>query len=592
MAKITINGIELKVKKGSTILDAAKSLGFEIPTLCFLREINEIGFCRICVVEVEGEQDLVSACNTEVTNGMVIETDSEKVLEARRTTLGLLAQKHRFDCWRCPKDGICEFYDLLKSHDVVFEEFGPGIGRNPEQIFGTGISQDQSKCVLCKRCVAVCDNVVTAKVLKFRDDDGINPIVSPTPGLAFDDAGCIFCGQCTKTCPTGTLHETDHIKKVEQLIKDPNKTVFVQVAPAVRASLAEEFGYDIGTPVRETQGKMYKALQLLGFDEVTDTNWAADLTIMEEGTELINRINNGGTLPMFTSCCPAWVRYTELYKPEYMDNLSTAKSPHMMQGQMIKNYYGPKYRELKPENTAVVSIMPCTAKKYEISRDEMEVDGVRDVDAVLTVRELAKMIRRKGIDFKRLEDLELESPLAQFSGAGTIFGASGGVMEAALRTVYEVLEGEALPNIELHDLRGAHLNERVEGTIKEATIKLPKTNLKVNVAVVHGGAALKRMYEILDKGKKQYHFIEFMACPGGCVNGGGMPVVHDTPITEVIEKRAQSLYEQDAADMPIRKSHENDAVKKVYDEFLGSANSDVAHKYLHTHYTQKDFTKE
>lgn len=591
MAKLTINGIQVKVKNGTTILKAAESIGFDIPTLCFLEEINEIGFCRVCVVEVEGEQDLVSACNTEVTNGMVIETESEKVLESRRTTLSLLASRHRFDCWRCPKDGNCEFYDLLKANDVVFEEFGPGVGRNPEQIFGTGISQDQSKCVLCKRCVAVCQNIVTAKVLKFRDEDGTNPTVSPTVGLEFDDAGCIFCGQCVKACPTGTLFETDHIKKVENLLKDKEKKVFVQVAPAVRASLAEEFGYEIGTPVKETQGKMYRALQLLGFDEVTDTNWAADLTIMEEGTEVINRIKNGGVLPVFTSCCPAWVRYTEMYRPEYIPNLSSAKSPHMMQGAMIKSYYGPKYRDLKPENIAVVSIMPCTAKKYEIDRPEMEVDGVRDVDAVLTVRELAKMIKRKGIDFKRLENIELEGPLAQFSGAGTIFGASGGVTEAALRSVYEILEGEALPSVEFKQVRGSEF-ENYEGTIKEASIKLPKTNMTLNVAVVHGGAALKTMYEWLDAGKKQYHFIEFMACPGGCVNGGGMPINNDVHYEEIIKKRSQSLYDQDANDLETRKSHDNPAIMKVYEEFLGEPNSETAHNYLHTHYTQKDFTKE
>jgi len=591
MAKITINGTQLKVKNGTTILKAAESLGYKIPTLCFMEEINEIGFCRVCVVEVEGEQDLVSACNTEVANGMVIETESDKVLNARKTTLALLASRHRFDCWRCPKDGSCEFYDLLKENDVVFEEFGPGIGRNPEQIFGTGISQDQSKCVLCKRCVAVCDSVITAKVLKFRDEDGTNPTVSPTVGLEFDDAGCIFCGQCTKVCPTGTLHETDHIQKVQALLRDDNKQVYVQVAPAVRASLAEEFGYPIGTPVRETQGKMYRALQLLGFDTVTDTNWAADLTIMEEGTELINRIKANGQLPLFTSCCPAWVRYAELYRPEYLENMSSAKSPHMMQGALIKHYYGPTHAKQKPENIAVVSIMPCTAKKAEIARPEMEVDGIRDIDAVLTVRELAKMIKRAGIDFRRLEDAEVNNPLAQFTGAGTIFGASGGVTEAALRTVYEILEGSELPGIEYHDVRGATFNS-YEGTIKEATINLKKTGMKLNVAVVHGGAAIKRMFEILDSGKKQYHFIEFMACPGGCVNGGGMPITNDLTVAEVVKLRAQSLYDQDAQDLEHRKSHDNPAIQKVYAEFLREANSPEAHKYCHTHYTQKAFTKE
>jgi iron-only hydrogenase group A len=591
MAKVTINGIPVKVKKGTTILKAAESIGVQIPTLCFLEEINEIGFCRVCVVEVEGEQDLVSSCNTEVTNGMVIETESEKVLEARKTTLALLASRHRFDCWRCPKDGNCEFYDLLKANDVVFEEFGPGIGRSDELIFGSGISQDQSKCVLCKKCVAVCSEVVTAKVLKFRDDDGTNPFVSPTVGLDFDDAGCIFCGQCVKVCPTGTLFETDHTKKVESLLRDPEKTVYVQVAPAVRASLAEEFGYDIGTPVKEIQGKMYEALQLLGFDEVTDTNFAADLTIMEEGTELINRIQNGGTLPLFTSCCPAWVRYAEMYQPDYLDHLSSAKSPHMMQGALIKAYYGPKYKEVKPENIAVVSIMPCTAKKAEIARPEMEVDGIRDVDAVLTVRELAKMIKRKNINFKKLEGITLDNPLSKFSGAGTIFGNSGGVAEAALRTIYETLEGTPLETLEFKEVRGATF-EKYEGMIKEATITLPTTKLKVNIAVVHGGAAIKRIFEILESGKKQYHFIEFMACPGGCVNGGGTPFTHDINFKDVIKLRSESLYEQDQFDTEIRKSHENEDVLKLYEDYLGEANSEVAHSLLHTHYSKREFTKE
>lgn len=591
MAKITINGTQLKVKNGTTILKAAESLGYKIPTLCFMEEINEIGFCRVCVVEVEGEQDMVSACNTEVANGMVIETESDKVMNARKTTLALLASRHRFDCWRCPKDGNCEFYDLLKENDVVFEEFGPGLGRNPEQIFGTGISQDQSKCVLCKRCVAVCNDVVTAKVLKFRDDDGTNPTVSPTVGLEFDDAGCIFCGQCAKVCPTGTLHETDHIPKVQALLNDDTKQVYVQIAPAVYASLAEEFRYAIGTPARETQGKLYRALQLLGFVTVTDTNWTANLHVMEQGTELINRIQSKGQLPLFTSSCAAWVRYAELYRPEYLENMSSAKSPHMMQGALIKHYYGPKYADQKPENIAVVSIMPCTAKKYEIDRPEMEVDGVRDVDAVLTVRELAKMIKRAGIDFRRLEDAEVDNPLTQFTGARTIFEASRGLSEDTLSSVYEVLEGSKLPRIEYHDIRGVNFNA-YEGSIKEATINLKKTGMKLNIAVVHGGAAIKKMFEILDSGKKQYHFIEFMACPGGCVNGGGMPLANDLSVAEVVKLRREALYDKETADMEHKSPHDNPAIQKVYTEFLQEANSPEAHKYCHTHYTQKAFTKE
>jgi len=589
MATITINGNAVKVKSGTSILKAVEAQGIRVPTLCFMEEINEIGFCRICVVEVEGEQDLISACNTEVTNGMVIKTDSQMVLDSRVASLQLLASKHRFDCWKCPKEGRCEFYDLLKEYDVVVDDFGGGVGRNPEVIPGIGIEMDQSKCVLCKRCVAVCTEVVTAKVLKFRDEDGLNPFVSPTPGLAFEDAGCIFCGQCTKVCPTGTLHETDHIKRVEALLRDPNKKVVVQMAPAVRAAIGEEFGYPVGTPVKLIQPKMYESLKLLGFDDITDTNWAADLTILEEGTELIGRIKNGGKLPLFTSCSPGWIRYTEMYRPEYMDNLSTAKSPHMMQGAMIKGYYAPKYMDTKPENVAVVSIMPCTAKKYEISREEMEVDGVRDVDAVLTVRELGKLIKKNDIDFRNLEGYEPTSHLAQFTGAGTIFGASGGVAEAALRTVYEVLEEKPLEKLEFEVVRGADF-ETYQGFIKEATVTV--AGIKLNCAVVHGGAALKEMYRRLDEGKKQYHFVEFMACPGGCVNGGGMPVCSSMSMEQVIKKRAQSLYDQDANDTELRMSHKNPSITKVYEEFLTEPNSKIAHKYLHTHYSQKEFRKE
>ncbi|MDC0558919.1 [FeFe] hydrogenase, group A [Candidatus Izimaplasma bacterium] len=588
MAKITINGQTIKVKNGTSILNAAVSIGVEIPTLCFIKEINEIGFCRICVVEVEGVQDLISACNTEVANGMVIYTDSDKVIESRTTSLQLLASRHRFDCWRCPKDGMCEFYDLLKYHDVVFEEFGPGVGRNSEIIPGTGISQDQSKCVLCKRCVAVCNEVVTAKVLKFRDDDGINPIVSPTPGLSFDESGCIFCGQCVKSCPTGTLFETDHVKKVEALLRDRNKTVAVQISPAVKSSIAEEFGYLVGHPVQDIEPKIYEALELLGFNEITDTTWATDLTIFEESNELIDRLQNGGTLPLFTSSCPAWVRYTELYKPEFLEHLSTAKSPHMMQGALIKAYYGPKYLNKKPEEMAVVSIMPCTAKKHEISREEMEVDGVRDVDAVLTVREIAKMIKRKGIDFKRLEGKEVASKLRELSGVASIKGSSGNVMEATLESVSQLLAKEPLQPFTFKTTFGD--NTVSHGMIKEATVTIAGN--KLNIAVVQGGTAIKEMYERIENGKKQYHYIEVMTCPGGCVNGGGTPIVQDLPVHEVIRRRSEALCNQDEQDVPLRKAHENEAVLKAYDEFLEKANSKKAHKYLHTSFSKKDFRKE
>ena len=589
MASITINGTTIKVKNGTTILNAATSIGVKIPTLCFIEEINEIGFCRICVVEVEGEQDLVSACNTEIKNGMVIETDSKKVMESRISTLQLLAGKHRFDCWRCPKDGMCEFYDILKEYNVVFEEFGPSVPRKDDLILGTGISMDQSKCILCKRCVAVCSQVVTANVLKFRDDDGMNPFVSPTIGLNFDQTGCIFCGQCVKVCPTGTLFETSHLSRVEEMIKDPDKLVVVQIAPAVKTAIGEEFGYEVGTPIKETEGKMFKALDILGFDRITDVGWGADLTVLEEGTELINRLQNGGTIPLFTSCCPAWVRYTELYEPEYLENLSTTKSPHIAQGALIKHYYAKTYLNKKPEDIYVVSIMPCTAKKYEIDCEGHEVEDIRDVDAVLTVRELAKMIKRKGIDFKKLENHVPDSPLAKFTGAGAIFGASGGVTEGVLRTVSEILDKKPLEKLEFKVLRGADFRAS-KGVIKETSVTIG--GHKLNIAVVHGGAAIKEMYARIKTGKKKYHFIEFMGCPGGCVNGGGMPIVEDLPMHEVIKRRSNALYELDSQDLPLRKSHENPSVLKAYEEFLTEPNSELAHKYCHTHFSKKEYRNE
>ncbi len=578
MAKITINGEVVKVKSGTTILNAANSIGVEIPTLCFIKEINEIGFCRICVVEVEGEQDLVSACNTEIKNGMVITTDSDKVIQSRTATLQLLASKHRFDCWRCPKDGMCEFYDLLKEFDVTFEEFGPGKGRNPEQIPGTGISQDQSKCVLCKRCVAVCANITTAKVLKFRDDNGINPIVSPTPGLSFDESGCIFCGQCVKTCPTGTLFETNSSSQVEELLRDKDKTVVVQVTPEVRASLAEEFNYDLGTKVEEVQGKIYNALYKLGFDEVTDTLWAADLTIKEKAEELVKRMENGETLPMFTSYCPAWVRYTELYNPEYLNNLSTAKSPHMMQGTLIKNYFAPKYLQKQPHEVAVVTIASCTAKKYEITREEMEVDGVRNIDAVLTVREIAKLLKRRSIDLQKLDNEMPKGKLSEF--AGTKSYHSNNVLEQVLNTVSETLDQKPLEAISYKTTFGEKQEDH-NGVIKEAQVRI--NNQKMNIAVVSGGAALKEMYTRLN-GKKQYHFIEFMACPGGCLNGGGTPFTIDIPMHKVIKRRNESLCSLEVENTV------SEAVNKTYSEFLN--NEDVKAKYLQTTYSQKEFRKE
>ena len=588
-SKININGQSYSFTKGQTILDVCRANNIEVPTLCFLKDINEVGFCRVCVVEVKGVKDLVSSCNSEAKPGMEVLTDSERVIESRKTTLKLLAENHNFDCAHCAKFGKCEFLKMLTKYRINIGAYRNNKGRHEGIIEGTGICMDLSKCILCRRCVATCAKISSTKTLKFRDDNGLDPIVCPTPGLSFEDAGCIDCGQCIKECPTGALYETDHIEKVKAALADPKKFVVVQMAPAVRAALGEEFGFEIGTPVKDVQGKMYHALHLLGFDDITDTNWAADLTIIEEGTEFINRLTKGtGPLPLFTSCSPGWIRYIEQYAPEYLPNLSSAKSPHMMMGAMVKSYYAEKILKKDPKDIYMVSIMPCTAKKYEISRPEMENGGNRNVDAVLTTRELAKMIKEKKIDFAKLEDYQPTSPLAEFTGAGTIFGATGGVMEAALRSVYEIVTGQDLPKLEFEQVRGADSADKAKGTIKEASVNVGGT--VVNVAVVHGGAAIKEMINILREGKKQYHFIEFMGCPGGCVNGGGQPFVRDEVMNrfDVAKLRAKALYDQDANDTPLRKSHKNESVMRAYTDYLGEPNGHKAHELLHTHYSAKE----
>jgi NADP-reducing hydrogenase subunit HndD len=563
MPKVTINGEVVKVKSGTTILNAAKSIGIEIPKLCFIEEINEIGFCRICVVEVEGEQDLVSSCNTQIKNGMVITTDSDKVIESRESTLQLLASRHRFDCWRCPKDGMCEFYDLLKEFDVTFDEFGPGKGRNPEQIFGTGISQDQSKCILCKRCVAVCTNVAAAKVLKFRDDDGMNPIVSPTPGLAFDEAGCTFCGQCVKACPTGTLFETDHTKEVEALLRDKQTTVVAQLSNLANSALAEEFGYDIESPASETFGKAITALELLGFNEVTTTDLGEDMQSYATAKEVISRLENGVNLPVITSNCAATNRYLELYKPELLDNLSTVKSPHILQGAILKE------KLVKADNVKVVTIDTCTSKKYEVTREELS----KDVDHAITVRELAKLLKRKGINFNKLENKAYNNDLT----GELIPPSKGGALLSTLNTISELLDNKPLEAVNFKIVRGKEFNEAV-GMIKEAQVLI--NGQKINVAIVHGAAAFKEMFGKL-QGKKQYHLVEMMTCPGGCINGSGLPFT-TLPTEEVIAKRSASLGLNDS--LPISNPTHNKLVKKLYNDDLTTL--------LHTVYSQKEFTKE
>ena len=562
MAKVTINGEVVKVKSGSTILNAANSIGIQIPTLCFLKEINEIGFCRICVVEVEGEQDLVSACNTEIKNGMVITTESDKVINSRKATLQLLASRHRFDCWRCPKDGQCQFYDLLKEFDVTFEEFGPGYGRNSEQIYGTGVSQDQTKCVLCKRCVAVCSSVVTAKVLKFRDDDGINPIVSPTPGLTFDESGCIFCGECVKACPTGTLFETDNTKEVEALLRDKNTTVVAQLSLEANSALAEEFGYDIEENVEETFGKTMSALELLGFNEVSTLDLGNDMHAYATAKEFIARQENANNFPLIISAHPATNRYFELYKPSLLDNLSPVKTAHVLQGALLKE-------KLLKDPVKVVTISPNVTSKHEITREELN----NEVDYVLTVRELSKLLKRNSINYKKLENKEFTNVHTGEQAPKVLRGA----LVATLNVISELLDSKPLETITFKTIRGQKFND-AEGMIKEAQVVIAGN--KLNVAICEGGAAFKEMFAKLAS-KKKYHLVEMIVHPGGEVNGGGMPFTNES-LDEVVSLRNIALNQDE--EVPYSNPTHNKLVTELYNEELV--------KLIHTTYSQKEYTKE
>ena len=575
--KLTINGIEYQVPANSTVLEACRDANIDVPTLCYLKEINETGACRLCVVEVEGARSLQASCVLPVRDGMSIKTNSKRVQNARKTTLELILANHNRECLICNRNKNCElqdnadrfgvrdiYYDKFAKREVKFTDRTPSIVR------------DTSKCILCGRCISVCQKQAGMGVLTFVNR-GFNTTVGPAFEYEMEDAGCIYCGQCINVCPVDALKEKPHIEQVWDAINDPNKHVVVQTAPAVRAAIGEEFGYEMGSRLT---GKMVAAIKRLGVDKVFDTNFAADLTIMEEGYELLDRIQNNKTLPMFTSCSPGWVRILEQYYPEFIPNLSSCKSPHQMFGAILKSYYAEK-QNIDPKNIYVVSIMPCSCKKSEMDRNEMEVAGLRDVDAVLTTREVAKMIRESGIDFKLLPDEDFDDPMGEYSGAGVIFGATGGVMEAALRTVADVLEGKDLDKFEFDSVRG------VEG-IKEATLTLGGQT--INVAVAHGGASAKKLMELIKSGEKEYHFIEVMGCSGGCVNGGGQPYVSSKVRNSGIDirvERAKALYEEDKI-KTVRKSHLNEQIQKLYREFLDKPNSHKAHELLHTHYNKKE----
>ena len=567
MVNIKINGMPLSVPNGISILEAARYAGIEIPTLCFLKDINEIGACRICMVEVKGARSLVTACVYPVNEGMEVFTNTEKVRNSRKITLELILSTHDRKCLSCVRSGSCELQQLCKEFGVDDETRYEGA--NPHYEFDDSAAhmiRDNNKCILCRRCVAACDMQKISVI--GANARGFDTHISSAFDKDLADVSCISCGQCIVNCPTGALVEKDDSDKVLAAINDPEKYVIVQTAPSIRATLGECFGMSIGTNV---QGKMVAALRRLGFDKVFDTDFAADLTIMEEAHEFIERVQQGGVLPMITSCSPGWVTYLEKHHPELIDHLSTAKSPQAMFGAVAKTYYAQKMG-WDPHDVVSVSVMPCTAKKYEASRPELGRDGYQDVDYVLTTRELAKLIRYVGLDLSVLPESEFDSPLGTGSGAGAIFGATGGVMEAALRTAYELYTGKTLPRLEFDAVRG-DIN-----AIKEATIDLDGTPLKV--AVANGLKNAEELIRRVERGEADYIFIEIMACPGGCIGGGGQPIGTNNAVRDA---RIQALYEIDRS-LPLRKSHENPEIKTIYEEFFGAPLSQRSHELLHTHY--------
>lgn len=572
---IKINGRAITVAEDSTILEAARLAHIDIPTLCYLREINEIGACRICVVEVKGARSLVASCVYPVSEGMEVYTNTPKVMESRKKTLQLILSDHDRKCLSCTRSGNCELQQLCRDLNVEDEAVYEGERIDyPIDSSASYMYRDNSKCILCRRCIAVCEKVQGIGIIG-ANERGFGTNVGAAFELSLADTSCVGCGQCISVCPTAALAEKDSTAQVLKVLADPTKHVVVQCAPAVRAALGEEFGLPIGINV---EGKMFAALRRLGFDKVFDTNFAADLTIMEEAHEFIDRVKNNGKLPLITSCSPGWIKYCEHYYPDMLDNLSSCKSPQQMFGAAVKTYYAQKM-ELDPKDIVVVSVMPCTAKKFEIGREDQSAAGVPDVDISITTRELAKLIKRAGIRFLLLPDETYDDPLGISTGAGVIFGATGGVMEAALRTAVETLTGKDLVSLEFMDVRGT------EG-IKEAAYNV--AGIDVKVAVVSGLNNAKILLDKVRNGEASYHFIEIMACPGGCVNGGGQPQVPAaiSNFTNVKALRAKVLYDIDK-NTPKRKSHQNEAVKTLYTEFLGEPGSHKAHEILHTTYVER-----
>ncbi len=575
---ITINGMAVEAPKGSTILQAAKIAGIDIPTLCYLKEINEIGACRICMVEADEGRGarLVASCVYPITEGMKVYTNTPKVLEYRKKTLQLILSDHDKKCLSCVRSGKCELQKLCKDFGVDDENKYAGIANEFEIDYSAAhMVRDNNKCINCRRCIAACEKTQGIGVIGANNRGFITEISSPF-GMGLGETACVCCGQCIAVCPTGAIYEKSDIDKIMAAIADPSKHVVVQTAPAVRAALGEPFGIPMGTGV---EGKMAAALRRIGFEKVFDTDFAADVTIMEEATELLGRVTNGGVLPMITSCSPGWIKFCEHYYPDQLAHLSSCKSPQQMFGGILKTYYAEKMG-WDPKDIVSVSVMPCTAKKFEIGRDDMSAAGVPDLDYTMTTRELARLIERCGINFKELPDEAFDDPMGESTGAAVIFGATGGVMEAALRTAVWKLTGETNDSpLEFKEVRG------VEG-IKEATYEV--AGMKVKVAVASGLSNARIIMDKIRAGEADYTFVEIMACPGGCVNGGGQPQVPASVrnFTDIRAERAKALYNYDE-NMPRRKSHENESVKKLYAEYFGEPNSHRAHEVLHTTYVQR-----
>lgn len=572
---LKIDDKEVKAKEGTTILQAAKQVGIDIPTLCFLKDINEVGDCRMCIVEVEGRKGFATSCIQKVEEGMIVHTHSPAVMEARRVILDLILSNHHRDCLTCSRNGNCELQALAVKFNVQHVEFEGEMTSHKIDDKSPAIMRDFNKCILCRRCVAACKNVQEIGAIDCINR-GFESCISTVGDNSLADVNCTFCGQCIEACPTGALKEKEYIKDVWRNLKNPEIYTVVQTAPAVRVALGEEFDMPVGTNVT---GKMVSALKSLGFDRVFDTNTGADLTIMEEANEFIERFEKQEGLPMITSCSPGWVRFAEKNYPDLLGHLSSCKSPHQMFGAMVKSYYAKKYN-VDPSKICMVSVMPCIAKKYECQREEMEVEGIRDVDYVITTRELARMIKQANIEFTELQEDKFDEPMGEATGAGAIFGTTGGVMEAALRTAADVLENKDLPKFEYEAVRGG------KGR-KEAVIEI--AGKKVKAVVVSGLSNAKKIMNEIKEGKADYQFVEIMACPGGCIMGGGQPIKNSKTRSEIdIRKlRSDALYSIDEKSV-IRKSHENPVIKQIYEEFLQKPGSEVSHKYLHTHYSKKE----